>query len=121
MPAWTRQAWPHRGGAYAGPNPTDRGKLGSKRHLIADRDGAPLAFCVTGANRHDSVAFEELVDALPPITGKAGRPRRLPVKVHADKAYDIDRCRDHFKQRGITPASLARGSSATIGLDGIAG
>ena len=41
------------------------GKLGSKRHIITDRQGIPLMFCVTGANRHDSVIFEQLVDALP--------------------------------------------------------
>ncbi|MEP9677176.1 MULTISPECIES: IS5 family transposase [Xanthomonas] len=97
------------GGAYTGPNPTDRGKLGSKRHLIVDRNGVPLAFCVTGANRHDSVVFEELVDALPPIAGKPGRPRRWPGKLHADKAYDIDRCRHHFKARGITPRIARKG------------
>ncbi len=89
------------------PNPTDRGKLGSKRHLIVDRNGIPLAVCVTGANRHDSVVFEELIDALPPIGGKPGRPRRWPDKLHADKAYDIDRCRAFLKQRGII-ARIAR-------------
>ncbi|KFA28581.1 transposase, partial [Xanthomonas vasicola pv. vasculorum NCPPB 1381] len=61
----------------------------------------PLAVCVTGANRHDSVVFEELLDALPAIGGKPGRARRWPGKLHADKAYDIDRCRNALKQRGI--------------------
>ena len=97
------------GGAYTGPNPTDRGKRGSKRHLIVDRNGVPLVFCVTGANRHDSVVLEELVDALPPIAGKPGRPRRWPGKLHADKAYDIDRCRHHLKERGITPRIARKG------------
>ncbi len=64
---------------------------------------------MTGANRHDSVVFEALVDALPPIAGKPGRPRRLPGKLHADKAYDIDRCRAHLKQRGITPRIARKG------------
>ncbi|XUP36833.1 IS5 family transposase (plasmid) [Xanthomonas axonopodis pv. vasculorum] len=95
------------GGPYTGPNPTDRGKLGSKRHVIVDRNGVPLAVCVTGANRHDSVAFEEVLDALPAIGGKPGRARRWPGKLHADKAYDIDRCRNALKQRGIT-ARIAR-------------
>ncbi|SMQ95144.1 tis1421-transposase b [Xanthomonas fragariae] len=95
------------GGPYTGPNPTDCGKLGSKRHLIVDRNSIPLAVCVTGANRHDSVVFEELIDALPPIGGKPGRPRRWPDKLHADKAYDIDRCRAFLKQRGII-ARIAR-------------
>ena len=58
-------------------------------------------FCVTGANRHDSVVFEELVDALPAVPGKRGRPRWRPGKLHADKAYDIRRCREHLRRRGI--------------------
>uniref|UniRef100_UPI00131EDC9D transposase n=1 Tax=Xanthomonas fragariae TaxID=48664 RepID=UPI00131EDC9D len=56
---------------------------------------------------HDRVVFEELIDALPPIGGKPGRPRRWPDKLHADKAYDIDRCRAFLKQRGII-ARIAR-------------
>lgn len=48
-----------------GPHPTDRGKLGSKRHLITDRGGIPPTFCVTGASRHDSIVLEELADSLP--------------------------------------------------------
>ena len=40
-----------------GPNPTGRGKLGSKRHIVVDTRGVPLAITVTGANRHDSIAF----------------------------------------------------------------
>jgi transposase len=31
------------GGAQTGKNPTDRGKLGSKHHVIVDRHGLPLA------------------------------------------------------------------------------
>jgi len=31
------------GGAPTGPNPTDRAKHGSKRHLICDAQGVPLA------------------------------------------------------------------------------
>lgn len=55
-----------RRGPHTGPNPTDRGKLGSKRHIVTDAQGIPVMFCVTEANRHDSVVFpEELVDALP--------------------------------------------------------
>lgn len=38
------------GGGQTGPNPTDRAKLGSKRHLICDGDGVPLAIQLTGAN-----------------------------------------------------------------------
>jgi hypothetical protein len=58
-----------------------------------DRNGIPVMFCVTGANRHDSVVFEELVDALPSVPGRIGKPRRWPDKLHADKGYDYKRCR----------------------------
>jgi transposase len=52
-----------KGGAATGPNPTDRGKAGTKRHLLTDRHGLPLAFVLTGANVHDSVPLAELLDA----------------------------------------------------------
>ncbi len=92
-----------------GPNPTDRGKLGSKRHLVTDARGIPLMFCVTGANRYDSVVFESLVDALPAVAGKPGRPRRWPDKFHAGKGYDFARCRKHLLLRGIKDRIARRG------------
>ncbi|WP_424948500.1 IS5 family transposase [Crenobacter luteus] len=97
------------GGAETGRNPTDRGKLGSKRHLIVDRRGVPLALSVTGANRHDSIAFETLVDAIPAVPGLPGRPRQRPHKLHADKGYDFRRCREHLKRRGIMARIARRG------------
>ena len=66
-------------------------------------------FCVTGANRHDSVVFEQLVDALPAIAGKRGRPRRWPDKLHADKGYDYRRCHDHLRLRGIKDRIARKG------------
>ncbi len=34
-------------------------------------------------------------------TGRRGRPRRRPAKLHADKGYDYRRCRDACIRRGI--------------------
>ena len=45
----------------------------------------PLALSITGANRHDSMAFEALIDAIPAVPGLLGRPRKRPYKLHADK------------------------------------
>jgi Transposase DDE domain len=81
-----------KGGDATGPNPTDRGRPGTKRHIATDRNGIPLTFKLTGANVHDSVPFEDIIDAIPPVRGKRGRPRRRPDKLHADKAYDYRRC-----------------------------
>jgi len=72
------------GGEQTGPNPTDRDKLGSKRHLVVDRRGVPLTLMVAGANRHDSIVFEALVDAIPSVPGLDGRPRCRHDKLHAD-------------------------------------
>ena len=91
-----------KGGAAVGPNPTDKGKPGSKHHLLVDREGIPLAAAVTAANVHDSRMLEPLLDAVVPVrTGRRGRPRRRPERLHADKGYDYRRCRDACAERGI--------------------
>jgi hypothetical protein len=35
----------------------DRGKFGSKIHLLTERTGLPLSLAVSGANVHDSQAL----------------------------------------------------------------
>jgi transposase len=98
-----------KGGDEVGPNPTDKGKPGTKRHLVVDRRGIPLAGLLSGANRHDSMLFEPLIDAIRPIkTGRGGR-RKRPEKLHADKGYDIPRCRRHLHRRGIKCRIARRG------------
>lgn len=92
------------GGERTGPNPTDRGILGTKYHLLVDPDGLPLAVAIAGANRHDSMLVEPILDGPARAKGRArGRPRRRPVKLHADKAYDNRRVRHYLRRRGITP------------------
>jgi transposase len=85
-----------KGGQATGPNPTDRGKAGSKRHLVVDGQGVPLATLLTAANGNDSVVFAQVLEAIPPLRrpfGQPGRPRSRPAKLHADKGYDTPRCR----------------------------
>jgi hypothetical protein len=103
-------------------HPTDRGKPGTRRHLVVHRAGLPLALVLTGANRHDSMALTSVVNAIRPVRQRRGRPRKRPEKLHADKAYDFDRCR-----RGICagaasrPASRAAASTAASNSASIAG
>jgi transposase len=68
---------------------------------VVERAGIPLAALLSGANRHDSVVFEELIDAIPSIKQANGRRRKRPEKLHADKGYDIPRCRRALTQRHI--------------------
>ena len=108
------------GGELTGPNPTDRGKPGSKYHLLVDRGGIPLAVGLSAANTHDSMLLEPMVDAVPPVRGlrgRPGRPRQRPAKLHGDKGYDYPRCRRALRRRGITPRIARRGveSSQRLG------
>ena len=84
---------------------------------MVDRNGTPLAFCLTGANRHDSVPFEALIDAVPPIRRPAGQRRKRPAKLHADKAYDSRRCRRALTRRRIKVRIARKGidSSERLG------
>jgi putative transposase len=84
------------GGEQTGKNPTDRGKLGSKRHILVDGRGAPLAVIVTGAQAHDSTCAIDLLDQtiVPRPTTK--------YRVHhlcADKGYDSEPIRQEARAR----------------------
>lgn len=77
---------------------------------MVDAQGIPLAVKLTAANVHDSRVFGDLLDMIPPIhTGRRGRPRFRPEKLHADKAYDFRRCRAECTERGITHRIARRG------------
>jgi transposase len=77
-------------GGKTGPNPTDRAKAGSKHHVITDAQGIPLATLLTGANTNDVTQLIPLVEAIPPVAGKPGRPRRRPKRVQGDRGYDSE-------------------------------
>ena len=57
-----------------------------------------------------------LVDAIPPIGGKVGRPVRRPEEVYADRAYDSDPHRKQLAQRGIRPEIAERNTEHGSGL-----
>ena len=84
---------------------------------MGDRTGIPLASLLTGANRHDSVVFEDLIDAIPLIRQPNGRRRKRPAKLHADKGYDYPRCRGALRCRHIRVRIARKGidSSQRLG------
>jgi transposase len=107
-------------GEQTGKDPTNRGKLGTRRHIVVDQQGAPSAVTISGSNVHDSRMLEETVDAVLPLRlpyHRRGRPRRRPVKLHTDKGYDYPRCRRALQVRGIIPRIPRRGieSSERLG------
>src|SRR5512132_2926289 len=97
-----------KGGAATGPSPVDRGRPGSKHHLLVDANGIPLAFTVTGGNRNDVTQLIPLLDAVPSVRGAVGRPRRRPDTLIADRGYDHDKYRKLVWQRGVKPLIARR-------------
>ena len=71
---------------------------------------------LTGGNRNDVTQLLPLVDAIPPIRGLRGRPKRRPRRVFADRGYDHDKYRRLLRQRRITPKIARRGSAHGSGL-----
>ncbi|MBD3580521.1 IS5 family transposase [Streptomyces sp. KD18] len=107
-----------KGGHLTGPNPTDRGKPGSKIHLITDRNGVPLWLGISGANMHDSLGLQPLVRGIPPIRSRRGPRRRRPAKLHADKGYDYDHLGKWLRERRIRHRIARKGIESSTRLGG---
>ena len=105
-----------KGGTETGPSPVDRARAGSKHHLLVDASGIPLAWTLTGGNRNDVTQLIPLVERIPPVRGRVGRPRRRPDCVVADRGYDHDKYRRLLRERGITPQIARRQSEHGSGL-----
>ncbi|MGQ2843404.1 IS5 family transposase [Leptospira interrogans] len=87
-----------KGGPFTGPNPTDRGKRGIKRHILVDRRGAPVAFVIAPAGTHDSkLLFPNLNKFRILRNSKVLKPEILSL----DKAYVSKTIKDKLKKRNI--------------------
>lgn len=75
-----------------------------------------MAAILTEANRHDVTQLLPLVEAIPPVAGKRGRPRRRPDQIHADRAYDSQPHRRALRKLGIEPVLARRGTPHGSGL-----
>ena len=57
-----------------------------------------------------------LIEAIPPVRGRRGRPRRRPDSIYADRGYDHDKYRRLLWQRGIKPEIARRQTEHGSGL-----
>jgi transposase len=71
---------------------------------------------LTAANRHDVTQLLPVIDAIPPVSGKRGRPRRRPQRVQGDRAYDSQPHRRQLRQRHIEPVLAKRNTAHGSGL-----
>ena len=90
-----------------GNNPTDRGKVGTKRSVLTDGGGVPLGLAVEGANRHDFKMARATIESIP-----VERPEpslATPQGMCLDKGYDYDEVRELLAEFGFTAHIRARG------------
>lgn len=76
----------------------------------------PLAAALTGGNRHDLTQRLPLIDKVPPVRGRRGRPRQRPDELYADRAYVHDKYRKAVRAKGVRPRIARRGQPHGSGL-----
>lgn len=104
------------GGAATGPNPTDRGKSGSKHHVLTDAHGIPLNATLTAANVNEVSEVLHVLTDKPAVGGKPGPKRELPDRLQGDRAYDSEPLRTVLRWLGITPVLAKRYTEHGSGL-----
>jgi transposase len=98
-----------RAGDLTGPNPTDRGKRGTKYHIATTGDGVPVACLATAANVNDTVVFERLFLAAFAVVARI-------ETVFAGKGYDAEANRALCRRFGAEPHVHKRGRPHGSGL-----
>lgn len=71
-------------GDKRGPNPTDRAKMGTKKHLLVDQQGGPLALVIDGANVNDHKLLEATIEG---VVIERPDPEEVAQRLCLDKAY----------------------------------
>lgn len=98
---------PHWEKKGTGPNPTDRGKSGTKRSLLTEANGIPIGLVVEGANRHDMKLTEPTLKSI--IVERPEPTEENPQHMCLDKGYDYPEVRELLEKWGYTAHIKARG------------
>ena len=86
-------------------NPTDRSKLGTKRHILTDKNGIPLSVVISSASTHDIKRVTDVIDTTvikrpsPSYKTKTGRRKKLQ-HLCLDKAYNSETEEQELIKRG---------------------
>ena len=89
-----------------GSNPTDRGKLGTKRHILTDKNGIPISAVITPASTHDIKAVTDVIDNA--VVKRPSSPSLIKTKITKqhlclDKAYNSKAVEQEIIKRGYVP------------------
>jgi hypothetical protein len=104
-----------------GANPVDRGKPGTKLHLVCDGGGLPLSVVVTAANVNDTILFQAVVDDIPSIRTRRDGGAPDPPRSTPTKAMTAEPTARTCGGVGSPRGSLGVGSRRQPGLDATAG
>ena len=91
-----------------GNNPTDRSKVGTKRHILTDKKGIPISVVISSASTHDIKLVTDVVDNVVvkrPSSNKTRttttrRRRRKLQHLCLDKAYNSEQEEQELIKRG---------------------
>ncbi len=93
-----------------GSNPTDRSKLGTKRHILTDTKGIPLSVVISSASTHDTKLVTDVMDntIIKRSSSSSSTKRKLSRKrklqhLCLDKAYSSKTVKQEIISRGHIP------------------
>jgi transposase len=109
-PPTVQRFLPPLGGDDTGPDPTNRGKLGTKRHILSDRRGAPLGAVISAANRNDMKVAEATLDSV--MVTRPTPTDDQPQHLCRDKGFDFPETRRAAEERGYIVHTPVRGIDA---------
>ena len=102
-----------KGGNDTGPNPTDRGKLGSKRHTLTDEEGIPVSIKITGANVHNKWLAKSVLSLAKKYAKLCGVKI---IHLCLDKGYDYKDTEADIKRKNVIPHMRRRGGPPLLGI-----
>lgn len=111
-------------GAKTGNNPTDRSKLGTKRHILTEKKGIPLSVVISPASTHDINLVTDVVDNTvikrPKSLSRSRRRRRRLQHLCLDKRYKSAEEEQELIKRGYVlhiPIKKKKGKKGEIGKE----
>src|SRR6476620_2823320 len=90
-----------------GSSPVDRSKLGTKRHILTDKQGIPLSAVISSASTHDIKAVTDVIDNTVIKRKHSSYFTKKKMTNHhhlcLDRAYNSKRIEKEIIKRGYIP------------------
>ena len=93
---------------HRGSSGRSRGGFTTKIHLLADANGHPLGFHLTGGQVHDSTMIDTVLMTANELTDGDGEPVAWPVYLAGDKGYRADWIDQYLLDLQIIPVIPSR-------------